>query len=83
MMTTIQVKQCRHTFFFLKKKKKLTIRVAPNIYHQALSRLISIHAQGNEKGVFKLKPNTEVDHEDTEPPAFHLVPQPDQGKINI
>lgn len=74
-----------HSSMCIKKKTSFLVLIfiaAPNIYHQALSRLISIHAQENKNGVYKLKPNMEVDHEDSEPPAFNMIPQPDQSKLD-
>lgn len=53
--------------------------VAPNIYHQALSHLISENAQDKSSGYYKLKPDMEIDHEAGKPPAFNMVPEPDQG----
>lgn len=50
----------------------------PNIYHQALSHLISENAQNNVSGYYRLKPNLEIDHDDAMPPQFNMVPLPNQ-----
>ncbi|KAL0087898.1 P-loop containing nucleoside triphosphate hydrolase protein [Phycomyces blakesleeanus] len=50
----------------------------PNVFHQALSHLISKHTQTNTKGGYTLRPMLHVDHDPLDPPAFHMVPQPEQ-----
>ncbi|KAI9030756.1 P-loop containing nucleoside triphosphate hydrolase protein [Phycomyces nitens] len=50
----------------------------PNIFHQALSHLISKHTQKNTVGGYTLRPMLHVDHDPLDPPAFHMVPQPEQ-----
>ncbi|KAG2218637.1 hypothetical protein INT45_000810 [Circinella minor] len=51
------------------------IMTAPNVFHQALSHLVSQRIQSQANGYYTLKPNLEVDHSPLEPPAFNIVPQ--------
>ncbi|KAI8380999.1 P-loop containing nucleoside triphosphate hydrolase protein [Radiomyces spectabilis] len=56
-------------------------RSTSNIFHQALSFLISEQAQTKSRGRYTLKPDLQVDHDALEPPAFNMQPQPDQEHI--
>lgn len=60
-----------------------SITIAPNIYHQALSHLISENAQNNVSGYYRLKPNLEIDHDDAMPPQFNMVPLPNQSMYPV
>ncbi|KAI9247202.1 hypothetical protein BDA99DRAFT_258796 [Phascolomyces articulosus] len=52
----------------------------PNVFHQALSHLVSQSVQSKANGYYILKPNLEVDHSPLEPPAYNIVPQTGQCK---
>ncbi|KAI8138927.1 P-loop containing nucleoside triphosphate hydrolase protein [Fennellomyces sp. T-0311] len=51
----------------------------PNIFHQALTHLVSRSVQSRANGYYTLKPNLEADHQPLEPPAFNIVPQTGQA----
>ncbi|KAI8986429.1 P-loop containing nucleoside triphosphate hydrolase protein [Pilobolus umbonatus] len=50
----------------------------PNVYYQALSHLISKHAQTKSEGSYRLKTAIDVNQGTLEPPVFNMVPQPEQ-----
>ncbi|KAI9484672.1 P-loop containing nucleoside triphosphate hydrolase protein [Zychaea mexicana] len=52
---------------------------APNVFHQALSHLVSRGVQSKGHGYYTMKPNLAVDHSPLEPPAFNIVPQTGQA----
>ncbi|KAI7879995.1 P-loop containing nucleoside triphosphate hydrolase protein [Lichtheimia hyalospora FSU 10163] len=53
--------------------------ITSNVYHQALSRLVSQGIQSKASGSYTLKPNFELDHASTEPPKFDMIPHPGQA----
>ncbi|CDH53032.1 mitochondrial chaperone bcs1-b [Lichtheimia corymbifera JMRC:FSU:9682] len=53
--------------------------ITSNVYHQALSRLVSQGIQSKATGSYTLKPNFELDHAPTEPPKFDMIPHPGQA----
>ncbi|KAF7732305.1 hypothetical protein EC973_005201 [Apophysomyces ossiformis] len=55
------------------------LTLAPNLFHEALSGLISDSSQTKSSGNYLLRPNLEAQHEALEPPFFNIVPQPNQA----
>ncbi|KAG0193766.1 hypothetical protein DFQ28_003437 [Apophysomyces sp. BC1034] len=52
--------------------------LAPNVFHEALSSLVSQNSQSKSAGNYILRPNLQIDHGALEPPAFNIVPQSNQ-----